>query len=160
MDETRIKSVGADRAAAEWLIRCGAKVKWSNRHQFDSNYDDLVRIRANEKIIAIDASDSTICAIGFPHLQGLTEVEEMIIQRNPYLDDEALVLLKYLKQSLISLTIASCVNVSDTGIKSLVELDRLKYLYLADLMTVKNKSDCLTVLKSGLPDCEIVSKIR
>lgn len=160
VDENRIKEVGADRAAAEWLIRCGAGVKWKNQDRFDRQYDNLVRIRPKDKILAIDATDSTISHVGFPYLKGLTEVEEFVIERNPYLRDEALVLLKFLQPSLLSLRLVSCVNVTDQGIKSLVNLNRLKQLYLSDLMTVTNATDCVNVLKSGLPDCEIISKLK
>lgn len=31
VDANRIEEVGPDRAAAEWLLRCGAKVKWKGR---------------------------------------------------------------------------------------------------------------------------------
>lgn len=160
VDAERIKAVGPDRAAAEWLIRCGAKVKWKGHDQYDSNYDNLLRITPKDRIVAIDASDSTVCSIGFPHLHGLQDVEEVIVQRNAYLDDEALFLLKHLQKSILFLTIVSCVNISDVGVKSLVGLDGLKRLYLADLMSVKNASDCLKSLQSALPDCDIICKVR
>ena len=160
MDEERIKEVGADRAAAEWLIRCGAAVKWTGSENYDRDYDSLVRITRRYSILAIDASDSSVSGVGFPHLKGLKHVREFIVERNPYLDDEALKQLVHLQDSLLSLRIVSCVNVTDAGIQSLSCLHRLRHLYLADLISVKRAEDCLRVLRSKLPDCRIESKVK
>lgn len=160
VDEARIKEVGADRAAAEWLVRCGAAVRWTGQDHYDRDYDNLIRIRRQDKIVAIDATDSSISRVGFPHLKGLTQVEEFVIVRNPYLGDDALVMLKFLQQSLTSLRIVSCVNVTDVGVESLVSLHRLKRLYLSDLMGVRHAAQCISVLKSGLPECDITAKLE
>ena len=160
MDIARIKEMGPDRAAAEWLIRNGAAVKWTGQDHFDRDYDRLIRVQRKDKIAAIDATDSSISHAGFLHLEGLTLVEDFVIERNAYLLDEALVLLKFLEPSLLSLRIVSCVNITDRGVKSLVNLRQLKRLHLSDLMNVGNADDCLQALKSGLPQCEIISKIR
>lgn len=66
-DEARIQEVGPDRAAAEWLIRCGASVRWAGAEQFHSDYNTLPVSRAL-KIQEIDATDSSIMHIGFPYL--------------------------------------------------------------------------------------------
>ena len=39
VDPNRIKEVGPDRACAEWLIRCGASVKWVNSQKFMKDYN-------------------------------------------------------------------------------------------------------------------------
>lgn len=69
MDESRIKEVGPDRACAEWLLRCGAGVKWDKGpDEYLRDYNSLPagNYRAL-KIGEIDATNSAIMHIGFPH---------------------------------------------------------------------------------------------
>ena len=72
VDSARITEVGPDRAASEWLLRCGASVRWINSEKFIKDYNMLPigggpRIRIEE----IDATNSSIMQIGFPYLKGL-----------------------------------------------------------------------------------------
>ena len=41
VDSSRIAEVGADRAAAEWLLRCGAAVRWKTSKKPLTSYNDL-----------------------------------------------------------------------------------------------------------------------
>jgi H+-transporting ATP synthase F0 complex subunit s len=69
VDPKRIEEVGPDRAAAEWLLRCGASVKWVKSEKWLSDYNSLpVGNTFVNKIEEIDATDSAIMAIGFSHL--------------------------------------------------------------------------------------------
>lgn len=68
VDESRIKDVGPDRACAEWLLRCGALVKWRNMESWTKDYNSLpVSGGRLLKVEEIDATDSAIMHIGFPH---------------------------------------------------------------------------------------------
>ena len=40
-DPKRIEEAGANRACAEWLLRCGAQVKFKNWGSFTSDYNNL-----------------------------------------------------------------------------------------------------------------------
>lgn len=72
VDEDRIKAVGPDRAAAEWLIRCGASVKWAGAEHFHSDYNTLPATSSrNYRIEEIDATDSSIMHLGFPYLSNI-----------------------------------------------------------------------------------------
>jgi len=66
VDPSRIKEVGPDRACAEWLLRCGAGLKWKNSKSYLTDYNSLPT-PGNQKIIEINATDSAVMDIGFPH---------------------------------------------------------------------------------------------
>jgi len=70
VDPTRIEQAGADRAAAEWLMRCGAGVRWKNAKTYVKDYNSLPAEGTPERyqIEEIDGTDSAIMHIGFPHL--------------------------------------------------------------------------------------------
>ncbi len=69
-DKSRVDEVGPDRACAEWLIRCGAGVKWSKDSEWFRDYNSLPagNFRAL-KIVEIDGTDSAVMHIGFKHLR-------------------------------------------------------------------------------------------
>ncbi|KAI1309346.1 ATP synthase subunit s, mitochondrial [Halotydeus destructor] len=154
VDPDRIKDVGPDRAAAEWLVRCGAGIRWSDSSRIEKDYNTLSGGRGR-KIAEVDGTESTIMSTGFPYLDNLTSLEKLVIKRNPYLDDSALGMLSLIKKSLNHLELVSIANVTDAGVKSLIQLENLKRLVLFDLPSVKSKDECLTVLKKGLPKTDI-----
>lgn len=69
VDYDRIKAVGPDRAAAEWLLRCGAKVRFEGFERYHHDYNGLpTGPLGRYKIQAIDATESCIMHRGFDHL--------------------------------------------------------------------------------------------
>lgn len=69
VDESRIKDVGPDRAAAEWLLRCGAGVRWKDHESTLKDYNSLPPGGYRSLYIEeIDATESCIMSAGFPHL--------------------------------------------------------------------------------------------
>lgn len=69
VDQSRIKDVGADRAAAEWLLRCGAGVRWKGAGSTLTDYNSLPPGNYRQFTIEeIDATGSCIMSVGFPHL--------------------------------------------------------------------------------------------
>lgn len=68
VDAARIKEVGPDRACAEWLLRNGASVRWKGVDKYLSDYNALGTAgKQTQYIQAVDATDSSISHIGFPH---------------------------------------------------------------------------------------------
>lgn len=123
VDEDRIKAVGPDRAAAEWLIRCGASVKWAGAEHFHSDYNTLPATSSrNYRIEEIDATDSSIMHLGFPYLKDLKLLKAITLKRCHYISDEALFMLECRKESLQAIEVISCGNVTDAGIRTLVKL--------------------------------------
>lgn len=68
VETERIKEVGPEQAAAEWLIRNGAKVKWRTQNTWQVKYERDPNVPAGDFLEAIDGTDSAIMALGFDHL--------------------------------------------------------------------------------------------
>lgn len=67
-DPARIKSLGSDRACAEWVLRNGGKVIWANGKKLE-DYNSLPpETELVPKVAIIDGSESSISHYGFSHL--------------------------------------------------------------------------------------------
>ncbi|XP_057374532.1 ATP synthase subunit s, mitochondrial-like [Daphnia carinata] len=156
VDDSRIKDVGPDRAAAEWLLRCGAGVRWKDKEAILTDYNSLPPGGYRSLYIEeIDASGSCIMSVGFPHFRGLKHLKKLILHKCNYLDNEALPMLAAVKDSLEELQLSSCGDIDDSGVKSLSCLTNLGHLLLYDLPEVRNKEGCVQFLHSALPCCDI-----
>jgi ATP synthase, H+ transporting, mitochondrial F0 complex, subunit s len=71
VDPSRIKEVGPDRACAEWLLRCGAGLRWKNSKTILKDYNSLPVTSGGQKIAEIDATGSAIMDCGFPYFSTL-----------------------------------------------------------------------------------------
>lgn len=156
VDDERIKEVGPDRAAAEWLLRCGGKVRWNTSPvgTFTSDYNALPSAK-HLKIAEIDGTESTIMSDGFPYLKGLKHLEKIVIKRNPYLDDMAIPMFSNVSETLRHLELISIANLTDKGVKSLGALEHLKTLVLFDLPSVRKRQECFEELQKRLPGCDV-----
>ena len=69
VDEKRIQEVGANRACAEWLLKCGAQFRWNNSAKFVTNFNLLANSSVDRSRVLeeIDADEARIMDIGFPH---------------------------------------------------------------------------------------------
>ncbi|KAM8833822.1 ATP synthase subunit s, mitochondrial isoform 2-T2 [Synchiropus picturatus] len=160
VDYERIKAVGPDRAAAEWLLRCGAKVRFQGFERFHHDYNGLPTGPLGKfKIQAIDASESCIMFKGFDHLDGLEHVEEIKFNKCIYIEDaclERLSSIQTLQESLYMMEVVSCGNVTDKGIVALHQLKNLEYLFLSDLPGIKDKQTTADRLQTALPRLDLV----
>ncbi|KAJ6654032.1 hypothetical protein lerEdw1_007541 [Lerista edwardsae] len=159
VDYERIEAVGPDRAASEWLLRCGALVRYRGYDNWQQDYNGLPTGPLGKyKIQAINATDSCIMYKGFDYLDGLEHVEEIKLCKCVYIYDECLQRLSEtpnLQQSLLRLWIISCGNVTDRGIIALHKLRNLEYLFLSDLPGIKEKAATAGILKKSLPSLEL-----
>ncbi|XP_005996025.1 ATP synthase subunit s, mitochondrial [Latimeria chalumnae] len=159
VDYERIKAVGPDRAASEWLLRCGAKVKYKGFDKWQQDYNGLPTGPLGKyKIQAIDATESCIMYKGFDYMDGLEHIEKIKLSRCIYIEDvclERLSKIENLQNSLLHLEIISCGNVTDRGIISLHNLRNLKYLFLSDLPGVKEREGTLQILQKALPSLQV-----
>ncbi|XP_014361994.1 ATP synthase subunit s, mitochondrial [Papilio machaon] len=159
-DTNRIKTVGPDRACAEWVLRNGGKVTWADgKKQTDYNLLPPEELKS-QKLLEIDGSDSSISHYGFSHLDGCTMLKKIILHNNKYIDDRALKGLEYGKDVLSHVQVSKCVNVTDLGLKEMIVLKNLKTLVLFDLASVENLAECKQYLGSGLPKCEIRGQVE
>ncbi|XP_077395163.1 ATP synthase subunit s, mitochondrial [Festucalex cinctus] len=159
VDYERIKAVGPDRAASEWLLRCGAKVRFLGLDHWHGDYNVLPTGPLGRfKIQAIDATDSCIMYRGFDHLEGLQHVEEVKLRKCIYIEDaclERLGSLENLQESVFIMEVVSCGNVTDKGVIALHKLRNLEYLFLSDLPGVKDKQTTVERLKTALPRLDL-----
>ncbi|XP_034252962.1 ATP synthase subunit s, mitochondrial [Thrips palmi] len=154
----RVEEVGPDRACAEWLLRNGALVQWMGANDFVTDYNELPldkKERGRYFIKAVDATDSSVMSMGFPHFEGCNHIEKITFKKCKYLDSEALPLLSVLKKSLNTLEVIYCWNLTAESILSLRSLSNLKTLKLEGLPEVKNKSEVLQKLQQALPNCVV-----
>ncbi|KAM3871184.1 ATP synthase subunit s, mitochondrial [Diretmus argenteus] len=160
VDYERIEAVGPDRAAAEWLLRCGAKVRFQGFDRWQHDYNGLpTGPLGRYKIQGIDATESCIMYKGFDHLDGLKYLEEMKFNKCIYIEDvclEKLGSLENLQESLSTLDIVSCGNVTDKGLIALHKLRNLQRLLLSDLPGVKDKEKTVERLQTALPRLDLV----
>lgn len=159
VDYERIKAVGPDRAAAEWLLRCGAKVRFEGFDRWHHDYNGLpTGALGRYKIQAIDATESCIMYKGFDHLDGLKHVEEIKFKKCIYIEDiclERLSSVENLQDSLYTMEVVSCGNVTDKGIIALHKLRNLEYLFLSDLPGIRDKQTTADRLKRALPRLDL-----
>ncbi|XP_061552588.1 ATP synthase subunit s, mitochondrial [Phycodurus eques] len=159
VDYERIKAAGPDRAASEWLLRCGAKVRFLGLDRWHGDYNALPTGPLGRfKIQAIDATDSCIMYRGFDHLEGLQYVEEVKLNKCTYIEDaclERLSSLENLQRSVFMMEVVSCGNVTDKGLVALHKLRNLEYLFLSDLPGIKDKENTVERLKTALPRLDI-----
>ncbi|XP_062379128.1 ATP synthase subunit s, mitochondrial [Sardina pilchardus] len=159
VDYERIKAAGPDRAAAEWLLRCGAKVRFQGFDRWQIDYNGLpTGPLGRYKIQAIDGTDSCIMYRGFDHLDGLEHLEEVRLIKCMYIEDACLERLsktEKLQDTLRRLEIVSCGNVTDKGLIALHHLRNLEYLFLSDLPGVSEKDITVDRLQTALPQLDI-----
>nr|XP_056707755.1 ATP synthase subunit s, mitochondrial [Euleptes europaea] len=155
VDHERIQAVGPDRAASEWLLRCGAHVRYQGLDKWQQDYNGLPTGPLGKyKIQAIDATESCIMYRGFDHLDGLEHVEEIKFCKCAYLQDECLQRLseiENLRRSLLRLWVVSCGNITDKGVIALHKLSNLEYLFLSDLPGIKEKETTAEMLRKSIP---------
>lgn len=157
VDKGRIKEVGVDRAAAEWLLRCGAGVRWKNSDKFLRDYNSLPssNIR-NVRIVAIDGTEAAIMETGFVLLQDLECLEEVVLSKNKYISDDSLgYFCSFTRDKLIQLTVANNGQLTDKGLRHLRVMKKLTELKLERLPGVEDPSLVLRELKQSLPNCTI-----
>jgi len=156
-DKERVKEVGPDRACAEWLIRCGAGVKWAGGADWFRDYNALpATYDRSLKIVEVDATDSAVMFIGFPHFRGVRHCRKMVFHKASYFDDMCVShLVEYAKDNLKELQISSCGNLTSEGVFHISNLVNLEKLLLYDLPEVNNREECLTYLTHKLPQCQV-----
>lgn len=109
------------------------------------------------QIRVVDATDSSIMAIGFEHFKGCEAIEHIILNRCKHMENEALEQLSYVKNSLTELQVTECSNVVESGLLSLKQLNRLEKLTIYGFTYIKDFNGVVNQLKKDLPKCEIVT---
>ncbi|CAG2228081.1 ATP5S [Mytilus edulis] len=156
-DIDRHKLVGPDRNCAEWLMKCGATIKFQGHDNHILEYNALPSSNFDKyKIEEIDMTDSTVMLKGFPHLHNCKHVKKIVIHNCKYLCDSCIAYLPEIKSTLEHLQISSCRYVTSEGLIPITELVNLKKLMIYDLphLEEKHKKPLLDLLKDALPNCD------
>lgn len=155
VDTDRLREVGPDRLCAEWLLKNGGSVTFVGRSPVD-DYNELNATSSGRRPIqAVDATDSSIMAIGFEHFRDCRDLRSIRLERCKHMENEALEQLTLVKDSLRELTVTDCFNVTESGLHSLGELSNLERLHVSGVPYVEDVEAVRAALQAKLPDCEI-----
>lgn len=144
----------------ERILKNGGTVRFVDGHTPITEYNalDENKLPVAPKIHTIDATDSSIMAIGFEHFKGCKFIERIILNRCKHMENEALEQLSAVKDTLHDLQVTECGNVEDSGLRSLKNLSQLKKLTIYGFLYVKDFNEVCSELKQSLPKCEIITK--
>eukprot|EP00731_Ephydatia_muelleri_P027409 Em0019g282a len=120
VDESRVKEIGPDRAAAEWILRLGGTVKFFSLETWSTDYNRLPSGSRDElKLEAIDAAGISMTDNGLEHLAGLRKLQVLNLSGCKYLGDGGLVHLAHVKDSLKHLDLSCIPSITEKGLPSL-----------------------------------------
>lgn len=164
-DRDRVKEVGPDRAAAEWIVRCEGKVTLDKFAEPFVDYNELIRKTAEldprkptdqVHVVSIDASDSSVTGFGCRHFAGLHHLVDVRFIRCKNLHDHGFDYMgDAVGTTLRYLQIESCPKITELGLEHLKKFSGLRSLLLIDLCRVYNKPQVLSALRETLPKCDI-----
>ncbi|KAE9547970.1 hypothetical protein FO519_008822 [Halicephalobus sp. NKZ332] len=165
VDKSRVKEVGPDRAAAEWIVRNGGKVKFDKLNDVFTDYNVLIKATAEldprlpahqVHLVEIDATDSSVSGFGCMHFEGLKHILDVKFVRCKQLHDFGLEYMgNYVGNKVACLTVESCPRITEYGLAHLEKFKALECLTLKDLKRVHKAEDTIEKLKKSLPKCEI-----
>jgi hypothetical protein len=110
---------------------------------------------AKFEVKEIEAVTSGISGIGFPHLKGCLKLDRIHLDNCSYIDDEALMQLDQRKDSLKELEILNCKNITEKGLRSLMNLPLLEKLIVKNVPYVKNAAGIEKELRERLTKCHV-----
>ncbi|NXO30301.1 ATP5S synthase, partial [Cisticola juncidis] len=161
VDHERIQAVGPDRAASEWLLRCGALVRYQGSPKWQRDYNGLpTGPRGRYRIEAISATDACIMYRGFDYLDAVNHC--VVVGFHYYI-------LTYANYSLqfwynitcnhfklfLTLCTLSAFVANALAVCNLHILVNLEYLYLSDLPGIREKEKTFRILQQALPNLEL-----
>lgn len=156
VDYDRLKLVGPDRLCAEWVLKNGGAVEFSELSgRKIRNYNILPPEGTKLSVKSIDATNSSIMKIGFEHLIGCKKIDNIILHQCKHLEDNSLHSLLHVADTLQNLQISGCYNLTENDLKSLINLRKLKSLTIFDMNYLKNIDNVIKELKNSLPNCDI-----
>eukprot|EP00794_Sanderia_malayensis_P019882 gene19882-21823_t len=152
-DEKRVKEIGPDRTAAEWILRNGGSVCFAGYDKSISNYNLLPMGSPAKKyqLEKINARGINLTDNGFEHLVGLKYLKHLDMNSCCYITD--LTCLKEVAESLQYLDIGNCESIAD--ISPIEKLRELRTLVLTNTLG-KNRYKAIDAMKIKLPGCEII----
>ncbi|CAI5452181.1 unnamed protein product [Caenorhabditis angaria] len=165
-DIQRVKEVGADRAAAEWVVRCGGQIKFKQIEENFADYNVLIKRTAqldprisadNVTIETIYAENASITGFGCQHFKNLAEIKNVHFIRCKNFHDFGIEYIgKYAGDKLKVLEINECPRITEFGLEHLLKFEKLDRLILKNLKSVHGKEKIAQKLKDALKNTEII----
>lgn len=155
VDRDRVAAVGPDRAAAEWLLRCGGACRMANGRRWYSSYNDLVSVNTRATIEAMDCTDSCISSGGLRHLESLSGLKFIKFDKCQYFGDTGVKNLDLVCSSLERIRMSNCGLITEKGLVNLSTLTNLKSVELAFLPGVNDIDYVIQSLQNHLPLCSV-----
>ncbi|XP_063686044.1 ATP synthase subunit s, mitochondrial-like [Bolinopsis microptera] len=165
IDEQRMKYMGADKPAAEWILLNKGKVKMSGSNKWISSFWDFPQdnFSSDFRLTHIQADNTEVSSTGFRYIKNLAYIQTASFAQCRYVDDSALPHLHGSADSgsLKALNLSKT-SITQHGIRQLAELKSLKHLDISDckgMLDIPFESelpDLLDYLKSELPKCAII----
>ncbi|CEF69195.2 ATP synthase subunit s, mitochondrial [Strongyloides ratti] len=123
VDKQRLKDVGPDRCAAEWIVKCGGKIKFDKMPDIFEDYNALIRatseldprdLNDDVKLVWIDATNASITGYGCLHFNGLRDIREVNFVRCKTLHDRGLEYIgMYAGNILKKLQLTECPKITE-----------------------------------------------
>lgn len=158
VDKERLRVVGPDRLCAEWILKNGGRVAFTQEpDKYLANYNGLPGEKTSVELKEIDATGTAIMNVGFLHMAGCRHIDRITLHNCNMLDDDSIMKLRLVRHSLKVLEISSCPNLTDKSIQLLgkLELHKLQHLIIYNLPKVKNWELAKQDLIQNLPNCLI-----
>ncbi|XP_064382429.1 ATP synthase subunit s, mitochondrial-like isoform X3 [Halichondria panicea] len=155
VDHSRVAAVGPDRAAAEWVLRLGGSVKFTDMEYWNTDYNRLPS--GGVKLEQIDGSGMSITSNGLEHLEGLACLRVLKLSRCKYLYDDGLVHLSQVEDTLRELDLSHCPGITHKALAYLSILGSLQKLDLTDTPGIRDRDHKLNELNIQLPQCKITA---
>jgi len=159
VDADRLAKVGPNRLCAEWIIKNGGGVRLTdNPSKLWKDYNHLPSDSTKIQLKVIDASNASVMKIGLEHFKGCEKIDTVIFHNCKHLENDGLIGLTHIRNSLTTLQISGCYNMTDPDLDIIGELSNLKQLIIFDMTYVQNMDQVAANLKSRLPNCDMQFK--
>ncbi|CAI4228962.1 unnamed protein product [Auanema sp. JU1783] len=156
----RLLFLGADLAAAHFLVHRGASVKFIGddnwyRRDAKKNYSLPGRKVPGLHIEAIDASGTELMFEGFENLYDLKHLRMLRLADCEYIDDWTLGKIGGMMENLEMLDVSGCQKISSKGLMGLLPLKKLRLLRLEGLYC-KDLGKAALLLEESIPSLEVL----
>uniref|UniRef100_A0A1I8ADP1 ATP synthase subunit s-like protein n=1 Tax=Steinernema glaseri TaxID=37863 RepID=A0A1I8ADP1_9BILA len=158
----RLLFLGADLAAAHFLVHRGAAIKlvgddtWIKKDKW-GKYSLPGRKVPDLKLEAIDASGTELMFEGFDNLADLQHLRMLRVAGCYYIDDWTMGRIgNMFSDSLEMLDLSGCHKISAKGLSGLRSLKKLRYLRLEGLDHVKDLAKTALMLEEAIPGLKVL----
>lgn len=142
-NNTALDKLGPDLLCAHFLVPRACKVKFENDDYWykteGNGYSLLPLENSNERIEAVDASNSSLMYEGFDYFRGLKCIRYLNLNNSYHVDDFCLEKISLHLPSLELLDLSNCESVTERGLATLHTLKNLKRLRLNNTPNVMHK---------------------